>query len=88
MALDHWRTSCRLHARKDDVIIMKSTAFLAYAIAGLSLVAITVTDIVTGSIPDVLSVLAISAVSGALGITIPSSTTATVTNDQTPPANG
>ena len=87
MALDHWRSRCWIRSWKEYVMV-KSTAFLAYAIAGLSIVAITVTDIVTGSIPDVLSVVAISAVSGALGITIPSSTTATVNNDQTPPANG
>ena len=87
MAVYHWRFGCWIHAWKDDVMI-KNTAFLAYAIAGLSIVAITVTDIVTGSIPDVLSVVAISAVSGALGITIPSSTSATVTNDQPSPANG
>jgi len=87
VAVYHWRFGCWIHAWKDDVMI-RNTAFLAYAIAGLSIVAITVTDIVTGSIPDVLSVVAISAVSGALGITIPSSTSAVVTNDKTFPANG
>jgi len=64
------------------------TAPWAYIIAGLSIVAITITDIQTGQIPDVLSVLAIASVSGALGISVPSNSTAAVTNGTTTPANG
>ena len=67
---------------------VKNTATLAYGIAALSLVAVTISEIVKGTIPDVLSVLAISSVSGALGITVPSSTTAAVDNGSTSSSNG
>lgn len=54
---------------------VKSSASFAYLLAGLSIIAVVVTEIAKGTIPDVISVLAISAVSGALGITVPGATT-------------
>ena len=52
---------------------MKSTVY-AYLLAGLGIISCTVTEISKGSVPSILANLAVAAVAGALGITVPGNT--------------